>query len=231
MEPRLLILETSGRIGQVALAQGENLLGSRCLDEARRHARDLVPAIADLLAAAGWQPRDVQGVIVSHGPGSYTGLRVGIMSAKTFAYATGCKLLVVPTFAAIALQAPPEAQSVDVLADAQQDKIYVQRFTRPASGVAWITESPLSIQKFADWLAQGPDHTWVSGPGLHRYRARLPEGILVVDAEQWDPRPESLLWLGLARYRAGEQDDVWTLEPLYLRASSAEEKWQARSQT
>jgi tRNA threonylcarbamoyladenosine biosynthesis protein TsaB len=230
-EPHLLILETSGRIGQVALAQGENLLSSRRLEEARRHARDLVPAVADLLASAGWQPRDVHGVIVSHGPGSYTGLRVGIMSAKTFAYATGCKLLAVSTFAAIALQAPSDVQEVDVLADAQQDKIYVQRFTRPTTGADWVNQSPLSIQKLGDWLAQRENRVWISGPGLQVYRNRLPEGVQVVDAEHWNPQPESLLRIGLARYRAGEQDDVWMLEPLYLRASSAEERWQARSQT
>src|SRR5947208_1983541 len=116
-EPRLLILKTSGRAGQVALAEGETLLGLRRLDEARRHARDLAPAVAELLAARGWAPRDVRGVIVSRGPGSYTGLRVGVMSAKAFAYATGAVLLAVDTFVALALQAPGEVAELDVLAD------------------------------------------------------------------------------------------------------------------
>src|SRR5206468_351809 len=89
-EPRLLILETSSQAGQVALAAGERLLGVRRLDEARRHARDLAPAVRELLVEQGWRPRDLHGVVVSRGPGSYTGLRVGIMSAKALAYATGC---------------------------------------------------------------------------------------------------------------------------------------------
>ena len=79
------------------------------LDESRRHARDLAPAVRDLLAEQGWPARSLEAVIVSRGPGSYTGLRVGIMSAKTLAYATGCALLAVDTFAVIARQAPPEA--------------------------------------------------------------------------------------------------------------------------
>src|SRR5205823_13861207 len=99
-----LMVEPSGRAGLVALAEGMVLRGVRPLDEARRHARDLAPAVRQLLDAAGWQPRDLQGVIVSRGPGSYTGLRVGLMSAKTLAYATGCALLAVDTFTAIALQ-------------------------------------------------------------------------------------------------------------------------------
>src|SRR5438067_2106851 len=146
MNPRLLILETSGRIGLVGLAEGSRLVASRRLDEARRHARDLAPAVAELLKDQKWKPGDVQAVIVSRGPGSYTGLRVGIMSAKTFAYATGCPLLAIDTFAAIAAQAPVEASRVDVIADAQQEKGYVQRFVR-AEPDHWSAASALRILK------------------------------------------------------------------------------------
>src|ERR1700753_1009836 len=100
MNPRLLILETSHRVGKVALASGDSIVGERTLDESRRHARDLAPAIQTLLGAQGWRARDLDGVIVSRGPGSYTGLRVGIMSAKTLAFATGCALLAIDTFEA-----------------------------------------------------------------------------------------------------------------------------------
>jgi tRNA threonylcarbamoyladenosine biosynthesis protein TsaB len=227
-EPRLLILETSGQVGQVALAQGETLVCGRLLDQTRRHARDLVPAVAELLAAQGWQPRDVQAVIVSRGPGSYTGLRVGIMSAKAFAYATGCAVLAIDTFAAVAFQAPGEAVRLEVIADAQQDKVYVQRFAWNASDQGWRAESPLAILRVDDWIAGREGDAWVTGPGLHVYRTRLLSGTPVTEAQRWDPRLESLLRLGLARCRKGERDDFWTLEPLYLRPSSAEEKWQAR---
>ena len=57
---------------------------------------------------------------------------------------------------------------------------------------------------------------------------RIPEEVLVVPQPFWDPRPEGLLRVGLARYRSGERDDPWTVEPIYLRPSSAEEKWNAR---
>src|SRR5262245_65324899 len=76
-EPRLLVLETSGRVGSVALALGGELGEVRRLEESRRHARDLAPAVKDLCASRGWKPRELDGVIVSLGPGSYTGLRVG----------------------------------------------------------------------------------------------------------------------------------------------------------
>jgi tRNA threonylcarbamoyladenosine biosynthesis protein TsaB len=225
--PRLLILETSGRTGQVALALGGELRGVRRLDEARRNARDLAPATAALLAEQGWRPRELQAVIVSRGPGSYTGLRVGIMSAKTLAYATGCALLAVDTFAALALQAPPSVPRIDVLADAQQEKVYVQSFVRSANG--WQPSTELAIRRVADWLAAREPNAWATGPGLLKWASRLPADVPQLDASLWEPQPASLLHIGLARYLTGERDDPWTLEPLYLRPSSAEEQWRGRS--
>jgi tRNA threonylcarbamoyladenosine biosynthesis protein TsaB len=227
--PRLLILETSGRPAHVALAHGENIVGVRRLDESRRHARDLAPAAASLLAEQGWKPRDVQGVIISRGPGSYTGLRVGIMSAKAFAYATGCAVIAVDTFAAIASQAPGQATRVAVLADAQQGKVYVQEFARGAGADPWLAVCPLTIRRFSEWLASVDAAVWLSGPGLVVHSDLGPAVRQVVQRADWDPWPESLLHLGLARYLAGERDDPAALEPLYLRPSSAEEKWDQRA--
>jgi tRNA threonylcarbamoyladenosine biosynthesis protein TsaB len=227
-EPRLLILETSGAVGQVAVAEGHRLLGIRPLEASRRHARDLAPAVADLLRGLGWKPRGLDAVIVSRGPGSYTGLRDGLMSAKTLAYATGCALLAIDTFPAIAFQAPDQAVILDVIADAQQDKVYVQRFQRQAPDEAFLPANALSIQKFADWLESMPAGGWVSGPGLRGQEGRLPHGVRAVDAAHWDPQPGSLLELGLTRLQRGERDDVWAVEPLYLRPSAAEEQWQSR---
>ncbi|HEY8503823.1 MAG TPA: tRNA (adenosine(37)-N6)-threonylcarbamoyltransferase complex dimerization subunit type 1 TsaB, partial [Gemmataceae bacterium] len=133
---RWLIIETSGRAAAVALADG-GAVEARPLPEGRRHARDLAARTRELLDARGLRARDLDGVIVSQGPGSYTGLRVGVMSAKALAYATGCRLVAVETFRAIARQAPPGATAVDVLADAQQGRVYAQPFRRPAPLAPW----------------------------------------------------------------------------------------------
>jgi tRNA threonylcarbamoyladenosine biosynthesis protein TsaB len=226
-DARLLLIETSGRAGVVAVAASGRLLGVYRLDEARRHTRDLAPAAAELLAQQNWRPRDIQAVLVSRGPGSYTGLRVGLMSAKAFAYAVGCAVVAVDTFAIVAAQAPEDIRRLDVIADAQQDKIYVQPFGREADG--WQPLAPLAVRKFADWLAERQKDAWVSGPGLHRWEGSLPAGVGVVEAGRREPTPEALLRLGLSLYEAGRRDDLWALDPLYLRPSSAEEQWQARS--
>jgi tRNA threonylcarbamoyladenosine biosynthesis protein TsaB len=223
-EPRLLILETSGRVGQVAVARGEALLAVRRLDEARRHARDLAPAVQELLAAQGWAAQELDGVIVSRGPGSYTGLRVGVMSAKALAYATGCALLAVDAYAAVAAQSPADVLCVDVLGDAQQDRVYVERFERPAGDAPFRSVAPLCVRPFVEWAGLAPAPR-ASGPALHGREDRLPAGVRPLPPSCWDPHPESLLRLGLERYLKGQRDDVWALEPLYLRPSSAEKQW------
>ena len=87
------------------------------------------------------------------------------------------------------------------------------------------------IEDFSARAVGWDKETWVSGPGLCVYRDRLPAGARLVGEESWFPQPESLLHLGLGRFEAGEFDDVWSAEPLYLRRSAAEEQWQRRGRT
>src|SRR5262245_7316791 len=136
MSENWLILETSGRGAKVGLARGGAVVRAVTLDDTRRHARDLAATVEALLKAESLKPADLTGVMVGRGPGSYTGLRVGLMSAKALAYATGCELRAVDTFAAIAQQAPAEARGVWVIADALQNQVYIQRYDREPSG--WI---------------------------------------------------------------------------------------------
>jgi tRNA threonylcarbamoyladenosine biosynthesis protein TsaB len=222
-EPRVLILETSGRAGQVAVARGSKLLAERRLDEGRRHARDLAPAVAELCRQCGWKVRELEAVLVSRGPGSYTGLRVGIMSAKALAYSAGSAFLTIDTFAAIARQAPAEVRQLDILADAQQGNLYVQRCER--SGGRWYGATALMIRPASEWLADLAPGVWVSGPALAAYESRLPAANRAVPESAREALPASLLEIGLERWQAGESDDFWAAEPLYLRPSNAERNW------
>lgn len=222
VEPRFLIIETAHQQGLVALASGRLVVGQRNLEESRRHARDLVPQAKELLAEQGWKPRELSGVIVSRGPGSYTGLRVGLMSAKTLAYATGCALLAVDTFAAIACQAPAEALTVDVIADAQQEKLYVQRFGRKDTG--WTALNQLAIRPFADWMTSVGATNWISGPGVEIVEAKLPPDLRRVPRSDRMPSAARLLQLAWERWQRGERDDLFAAEPIYLRPSAAEVK-------
>jgi tRNA threonylcarbamoyladenosine biosynthesis protein TsaB len=224
MEAKFLLLETSGAVGLVGLGLGPRILAQQALDLHHRHNRDLAPLVASLLQGASWRARDLQAVIVSRGPGSYTGLRVGIMSAKTLAYATGCGLVAVETFACLARQAPQEVKSLEVIADAQQGNIYTQAFERNGSTGVWQVASELSVEPLSEWLARRQDSIWVTGPGLLRYAEQVGRAEKTLPSEFWLPKLGTLLEMGIEQGPIAA-DDLLALEPLYLRPSSAEQKW------
>jgi len=216
-----LILETSGRGAKIGLARDGAVVQSVTLDDTRRHARDLAATVERFLKAESLVPRDLTGVMVGRGPGSYTGLRVGVISAKALVFATGCKLIAVDTFAAIAEQAPAEAEKLWVTADALQGHIYLQRFTRSHSG--WQAADELRIERAEDCLNVAAAGTWVTGPGVKVFANRIPPDCPMVSEADREPRVESLLGVGL-RGKPLTREEMFGLEPLYLRGSSAEEK-------
>jgi tRNA threonylcarbamoyladenosine biosynthesis protein TsaB len=223
MSENWLILETSGRIARVGLARGHTLVRSAELDAARRHAREMVPTIdATPLKAESLRPADLTGIMVSCGPGSYTGLRVGLATAKALAYATGCQLRAVDTFAAIAEQAPADAQLVWVIADALQGQVYAQEFARRHDG--WLASSRLTILPVGTWVSEHlPGGVLVSGPGVGVCEVQLPGPTPRAAETEREARLESVLAVGLRRAPVS-REELFALEPLYLRGSSAEEK-------
>ncbi|AMV30109.1 tRNA threonylcarbamoyladenosine biosynthesis protein TsaB [Gemmata sp. SH-PL17] len=221
MNESWLVLETSSRVARVGLARAGVIVGAAELDSSRRHARDMISTIDALLKAEALGPRDLTGVMASRGPGSYTGLRVGLMTAKALAYATGCELRAVDTFAAIAHQAPAEATHVWVIADALQAQVYAQRYAKRHDG--WFPENPLQILATGVFVAGLAGGEMVSGPGVGVYDGQIPVANARAPEADREPRVESVLAVGL-KLPALTQDELFALEPLYLRGSSAEEK-------
>lgn len=218
-----LVIDTGGKVGRVGLVVDGVVVRAATLDSARRHARDLTPTIADLLGGAGLRVADLAGVTVAVGPGSFTGLRVGIMSAKALAYATGCELVAVPTFHAIARQAPAEAANLWVIADALQGQTYLQRY---AAGVA-IEE--LRIVAADELLPRAPADAWFTGPGVAVYADKnIPQSCKLVDEAAREATVESLYAVG-AGMAPLTRPELFALEPLYLRGSSAEEAAKKRA--
>ena len=105
---RILAIETSTARGSVALLRRDELVGEFVLAEDQRTAQSLFPAMAQLLAQAGWAPRTIDLVAVTSGPGSFTGLRIAVTAAKTFAYGCGASLVAVDTLQVLAEQLPAD---------------------------------------------------------------------------------------------------------------------------
>ncbi|MGA2067250.1 MAG: tRNA (adenosine(37)-N6)-threonylcarbamoyltransferase complex dimerization subunit type 1 TsaB [Thermoguttaceae bacterium] len=219
---RILALETTEAIGSVAAAAGDKLLAQQQLNPAQRSAQSLAPAIRALLEEVGWRPGDVELVAVSVGPGSFTGLRVGVTTAKVFAYAVGAGVLGINTLEVIAAAAPPEVTSLHAVMEAQRGDVVAQAFRRDPNG--WLQPAgPAPLVPLRAWLAGLPPGAIVSGPGLVR-AGDLPPGVAALDPAYWAPTAANVARLAQRHYAAGRRDDLWGLIPHYSRRPAAEEK-------
>jgi len=218
---RQLAVECSGKFGSVAALEGTDVLEDFLLDSGRRTAQTLAPAIARLLRQVAWQPRDVELVSVTEGPGSFTGLRIGVTTAKTFAYATGAALVGVNSLRVIAEQSPLNGERLWCVMNAEREQFFAACFQRDAGG--WRESEPTRIVDMATWLGQLRDDDLVSGPGLETQGlvSRVPA---VCEATCWLPRAAMVGIVGLRDFQAGQYSDCWSLLPQYFRESAATEK-------
>lgn len=223
-----LALETSGFGGSLALLDGGNLLGERILDSRRRHAQTLVPEIQALLQDHGKQATDCQLLAISCGPGSFTGLRVGITCAKTMAYATGAQIAAVPTFPCIAAACPADASNVLVILNAQREELFIGSYSRTSSGL-WIESEALRIERVDTWLEKLRPGDIVTGPGVEPIVSQVAKKCRVLPEEFWQPQAHWVGRIGQDLVASGQVTTCWELEPYYVRKSAAEEKWDART--
>lgn len=219
----LLAIDTSGQAGSIALVRDGVLLAEKQLAQSgRRHARTLVAELSAIFTECGMAPAECSAVAVSVGPGSFTGLRVGVVCAKTFVYATGCQLTAVDTFEAIAQGLPEDATEAAVIDLAQRGELFVGRYRR--EGASWKLEGPISIEAADAWAANRPESLRVVGPGQTRLRGSLFAAEACFPVECDIPQARHVATIGARQIAAGQTVDCWSLEPFYLRRSAAEEK-------
>ncbi len=224
---RLLAIETSETVGSVAALESGNLLTEHDLPRHQGSAQTLAPAIRDLLAEVGWRPGQIEVVAVTVGPGSFTGLRVGVTTAKVLAYSAGAHVLGVDTLEAIAAGCPTQVDHLAVVMDAQRGQVVAGTFRRAQDG--WFSASePWQLADLEAWLAALPTGIWVAGPVLQRLTQGLPEGLRTLDPQYWLPKASWVGRLAARRYASGQHDDVWSLVPRYYRPSAAEERWEQK---
>lgn len=224
---RILALETSNRVGSIALLEARdgpaNVLRQVWLPLGERTARSLLPSIDALLREFSWRPADLELIATTTGPGSFTGLRIGVVAAKTLAYATGAKLVGVHTLAAIAAGANAKAPRLWTVLDAQRQELFVASFVsrRPFVDQPNPMTKILGVDAWLDSLSPGDA---VAGAPLAKCRDRIPAGVAVVDEAQWSPAAGSTGQLAAELFHRGASVDPLALVPQYFRKSAAEEK-------
>lgn len=230
----ILAIETTGAGGSVAVLRDDRAAGRTSID-AGRTAQMLTPSIGRLLEGLGIRPGQIDLIAVATGPGSFTGLRVGVTTAKTLAYALDCDIIGIDTLDAIAAQAHPLSAigrtggELHVVMDAQRRELFWARFGPSAeeadrAASPWQRLGATEVIAVETWLAQLDHAALVTGPGLKRWKTHLPANVNAVAADLWDPSAETIGRLALSAWRLGRRDDLYRLAPTYIRPSYAEEK-------
>ena len=227
---RILSLETNLRQGSVAalIGQGDSvqLQQELPLPADERSAQTLLPTIQELLHACHWQPQELDLVCVTTGPGSFTGLRIGVTAAKTLAFAVGAKLVGVHTLAALAASVPPASGRLWAIMDAQRQELFAASF----AGKEKTSEPVTRILSIDSWLSQLRTGDSVVGPPLAQLKEHLPTGVTAADEKLWQPQASVVGELGYQLFQQGCTVDPIQLVPNYYRKSAAEEKFlQAKS--
>lgn len=222
---KVLGIESAGSVGGVALLDGTRLVAERIFDKGMIHGREIAPSVEALCRETGIALHELDLVAVDVGPGSYTGLRVGLAAAKALAWALGRPVLGVPSLDALAEAAAPAAPPGALLCaavDARWDQIY---------GACYRPGRP--PERITDLLAEAPDAflrlvptgAFAFGDAVARYHDRFEAaGIRTAPDAFAHPRPSGIARIAARRFAAGESADAASLVPLYLRSTEAERK-------
>lgn len=216
----LLAVETSSSIGSIALVSDGVLIAERQLGVAGpRHAQTLVPELDRLLKELSLKADVIDAVAVSIGPGSFTGLRVGLVFAKTLAWLNNAPLIAVDTLQAIAQQAPDTEQIVTAVCDAQRGELFAASYVLDEATGLRCRLNDIHVAQVSDLTPR-----LVIGPLPSKLRHRVVAEFPMCPEADGMPKASTIARIGTDMLRRSEFSKSETLEPVYVRVSYAEEK-------
>lgn len=219
MMNRILLIETSTSLCSAALAEDGAIVSERISAEPRAHASKTAPFINGILEEKGLKVSDCDAVAVSKGPGSYTGLRVGVSTAKGLCFGGGVPMISVGTLDTLVWQAidgnmlPEDCRYIVPMIDARRMEVYTGTFTADGRQIAPTEAKIVDSESFSDILEEGP--VLFIGDGADKCREALagPNAHFV----QCYPKASSMLHPAEEALKAKRFEDVAYFEPFYLK--------------
>ncbi|GAB4141073.1 MAG: tRNA (adenosine(37)-N6)-threonylcarbamoyltransferase complex dimerization subunit type 1 TsaB [Bacteroidia bacterium] len=214
---RLLLLETSAAVCSVALAAEGRVISRRAMTEPNRHAEFLTVYCEEVLHEAGIKIRDLDAVAVSSGPGSYTGLRIGVSAAKGICYATGIPLIAIPTLdvMADAMRQQVNASMYCPMIDARRMEVYATVYDQELRVLKATSPVVLTEYAFQDILEK---HTvCFGGDGMPKAKEMLSHYSNAVFTEHGLQLAENMAMLAEHYFQNKNFEDVAYFEPFYLK--------------
>lgn len=226
---RILGMDTSTLMTTVAITDDQRLLGEYSLSVDMSHSEMLVPMIKSALDGLKIDIDDIDLFTISIGPGSFTGLRIALATAKGFAIANNKPIIGVPTLEALAYNIFSECHIVPMI-DARRDRVFSGIYKWEENSLNVVKQDDaLDIVEYCNYLNKNYDKLYVNGNGSIAYRDIIDE--ILGDKAIFAPfnlnyiRASSICEIAYERFKDGLIDDVDNLKPVYLRESQAERQF------
>lgn len=229
----ILGIETSTKTGSVAVVSENGVIAQYSLNIEVTHSERLMSTVDRVLKDTCIAFSNLVGFAVAIGPGSFTGLRIGLSTVKGLALATGNPVAAVPTLQALAWNLPYAVYPVCPLLDARKNEVYaaLYRFDEKAL-VQVLPEAVIPIARLAEWISE---KTVFTGEGSQIYRTDIQKvfGERAVFAPQSAilPSGASVAEIGLHMIKSGKQAELDSLTPMYIRRPEAEVAWEKRKKS
>lgn len=228
----VLGIETSTPAASVTIGSEQGIIGSCLMTRSAGHGTFILPAVEFLMKESGLSYNNLSAVAVGVGPGLFTGLRVGVATAKTLAQALSVPIIGVSSLDLLAFDVRYSSKLICPVVDAKRKEVFFAFYRQVPGGItresSYVVGSPARL--LAEIEGTKGDFLLI-GNGALLYRDQLEEGRKVEFGSMANafPRAASLVELALPRLYREDYDRVFDLEPLYMRRSDAEINWDRKA--
>jgi len=227
----ILGIDTSTKFCNLGLIEDKDIIIEYTINGlTKKHSSILVPAIKDLLKMIDLKMEEINGIAISIGPGSFTGLRIGLGVAKGLCYALSLPLLGIPTLDATAFPLKEIPHLICPVLESKKDEIYDVVFRGGESLHRIMDYKCEDIHSLLARLSSLKEKIIFLGDGIKKYRenikVKLGKNALFIDSQINLPMATNIAFLGLNKLKNEEEDDISALSPFYLRKSEAEIVWE-----
>ena len=228
----ILAMDTATVVSSVAVATEDRVVAELTAETRFTHSETLVENIEEVMRLADVKREDLSAVAVSLGPGSFTGLRIGLAAAKAIAYALSIPLVGVPTLEVLAAAFPSPGAIVAPLIDAQKGNGYFALYRWTENGL--VCERDVAVaspEEIADTIVREQGPVTVAGDFARKLAAKgieLPKNATLAPLTHIMPRAALVAARAVVRLQNEEGKSPMDLEPIYVRRSEAEVLWEKR---
>lgn len=232
---KILAVDTSSSVAAVAVMENEKLLGEYSINHKKTHSQRLMPMIAELLSSLELSPKDIDIYAASSGPGSFTGLRIGVTAVKAMAYAAGKPVVSVPTLDAIAYNIPMCDSFVCPIMDARNNQVYTTLYKwEKGFQIRVLDYMGIHVEELTQIIKEKSNSVVFVGDAVEIHseylKSALGELCEIAPGSLLLQKASSVAYAALVKARRGELESCFEMSPYYLRKSQAERELEKRCQ-